>query len=74
MAMFPIFLIGLLAGLTLGIAFTDLYFHYKQETPSQTQFYIQEKEIETLKGDIKLLENTNKRLEAKLKELKNENK
>ena len=66
MAMFPIFMIGLIAGAILGYIFSI----YKKETPSETKFKLQEAEIIRLKEDIKMLETVNEGLNIKLKEKK----
>lgn len=64
--MFPIFMIGLIAGAILGYIFSI----YKKETPSETKFKLQEAEIIRLKEDIKMLETVNEGLNIKLKEKK----
>lgn len=66
MAMFPIFMIGLIAGAILGYIFSI----YRKETPSETKFKLQEAEIIRLKEDIKMLETVNEGLNIKLKEKK----
>ena len=71
MAMFPVFLIGLLAGLTLGIAFTNSYNYNKRTTPSEAQFKIKEAEIIRYKSDIELLQKTNDNLNKELEKLRN---
>lgn len=71
MAMFPIFLVGLLTGFASGIAFTNLYFHNKETTPSDTQFKIQEAKIIGYKSDIELLQKTNENLLKEIEKLKN---
>lgn len=70
MTMFPIFIIGLLAGIGLGIAFTNLYYHYKQTVPSEAKFHIQEATIISLREDIKALEIENEKLRNQLTDLK----
>ena len=71
MAMFPVFLIGLLAGLVLGIAFTNLYNYNKRTTPSEAQFKIKEAEIIRYKSDIETLEKLTEKLYKEIDELKN---
>ena len=66
MAMFPIFIIGLVAG---AVA-TSAYFTYKKETPSEVKFKLQEATIIALKEDIKTLEATNEELRAQVQSLK----
>ncbi len=55
MAMFPIFIVGLVAGALL----TTAYFMHKKETPSEVRFRLQEATIIALKEDIKTLETAN---------------
>ena len=66
MAMFPIFIIGLVA----GIAMTVVYFNYRKDTPSEIKLKTQEQTIISLKEDIKTLEATNEELRAQVKSLK----
>ena len=62
MAMFPIFIIGLL----VGAVATSVYFNYKKETPSEAKFHLQEATIISLREDIKTLEAANEELRAQL--------
>ena len=48
MAMFPIFIVGLVAG---AVA-TSAYFTYKKETPSEVKFKLQEATIIALKEEV----------------------
>lgn len=70
MAMFPIFIIGLLVGILLGVALTNLYFYYRQTAPTEVKFRIQEATIISLQEDIKTLESTNEKLLEELDKLK----
>lgn len=62
MAMFPIFIVGLLAGALLTTAF----FIHKKETPSEVRFRLQEATIIALKEDIASLETVNFDLRTQL--------
>ena len=66
MAMFPVFIVGLLA----GILFSYVYLCYIKEIPSKTKFDIQEKTIVSLKEDIEALQLANEDLRKQLKEKK----
>ena len=66
MAMFPIFIIGLLA----GILFSYVYLRYIKAIPSKTKFDIQEKTIVSLREDIEALQLANEDLREQLKEKK----
>lgn len=68
MAMFPIFMIGLVAGAILGYVFSI----YKKETPSETKFRIMEAEMITLKSDKEMLENLTDKLYKQIDDLKDE--
>ncbi len=68
MAMFPIFMVGLIAGGILGYVFSI----YKKETPSETKFRIMEAEIIALKNDKEMLEKLTDKQYKKLEELKKE--
>ena len=69
MAMFPIFITGLFAGLMVGVIFTNLYFYKKRNTPSEVKFRLQEAEIVKYRSDIELLENLNEKLSKRIKQL-----
>lgn len=68
MAMFPIFMIGLVAGSILGYVFSI----YKKEIPSETKFHIMEAEITTLKSDKEMLEKLTDKQYKELENLKKE--
>ena len=66
MAMFPIFTIGLFAGILLSY----VYYHYIKSVPSKTKFDLQERLIVTLREDIEALELANEDLRKRLEEKK----
>ena len=66
MAMFPVFIIGLFAGILLSYA----YYHCIKSVPSNTKFKLQEETITRLKEDIEALELTNAELCGQIEELK----
>lgn len=67
MAMFPVFIVGLLA----GILFSYVYLRYIKAIPSKTKFDIQEKTIVSLREDIEALQLVNEDLRKQLEEKKN---
>ena len=67
MAMFPIFMIGLVLGAICMWAYINL----KQNTPSETRLKLLEDEIRSLKNDNDLLEKLNTKLYAKIDKLEN---
>ena len=67
MAMFPVFIVGLLT----GILFSYVYLRYIKEIPSKTKFDIQEKTIVSLREDIEALQLVNEDLRKQLEEKKN---
>ena len=67
MAMFPVFIVGLLA----GILFSYIYLRYIKAIPSKTKFDIQEKTIVSLREDIEALQLVNEDLRKQLEEKKN---
>ena len=67
MAMFPIFMIGLFAGMLLAY----VYYHYIKSVPSKTKFDLQERTIVSLREDIEALELANEDLRKQLEEKKN---
>ena len=67
MAMFPVFIVGLLA----GILFSYVYLRYIKAIPSKTKFDIQEKTIVSLLEDIEALQLVNEDLRKQLEEKKN---
>ena len=66
MAMFPVFIVGLLA----GILFSYVYLRYMKAIPSKTKFDIQEKTIVSLREDIEALQLVNEDLRKQLEEKK----
>lgn len=68
MAMFPIFMIGLIVGIAISYAF----YKFKQDVPSEVRIRAQELEIERQKKDNSMLENINKRLYDKIDKLEYE--
>ena len=67
MAMFPIFMIGLFAGMLLAY----IYYRYIKSIPSKTKFDLQERTIVSLREDIEALELVNEDLRKQLEEKKN---
>ena len=67
MAMFPIFMIGLVLGAICMWAYINL----KQNIPSETRLKLLEDEIRSLKNDNDLLEKLNTKLYAKIDKLEN---
>lgn len=63
MAMFPIFMIGLLAGAILA----TVYITFRKETDPQVKTHLQQAEIIRLNADIEVLKAANEELEAELK-------
>ena len=73
MAMFPIFMIGLVVGIAVSYAF----YKFKQDVPSNVKIQMQERQIKSQESDNKMLNDLVDRLykkidalEAELKELK----
>ena len=52
MAMFPIFIIGLIA----GIGLVAVYFHYVKSVPSNTKFKLQEEQLKNAQDDLRMLD------------------
>ena len=67
MAMFPIFMIGLFAGMLLAY----VYYRYIKSVPSKTKFELQERTIVSLREDIEALQLVNEDLRKQLEEKKN---
>ncbi len=67
MAMFPIFMIGLFAGMLLAY----VYYRHIKSVPSKTKFELQERTIVSLREDIEALELVNEDLRKQLEEKKN---
>ena len=66
MAMFPIFMIGLFAGMLLAY----VYYRHIKSVPSKTKFELQERTIVSLREDIEALELVNEDLRKQLEEKK----
>ena len=67
MAMFPIFMIGLVLGAICMWAYVNL----KRDVPSETRLKLLEDEIRSLKNDNDLLEKVNTKLYDKIDKLEN---
>ena len=67
MAMFPIFMIGLVLGAICMWAYVNL----KRDVPAETRLKLLEDEIRSLKNDNDLLEKLNTKLYAKIDKLEN---
>ena len=65
MAMFPIFMIGLIVGVAVSYAF----YKYKEDVPSEVKIRAQEQIIRQQQNDIKLVEELNKKLYDKIDKL-----
>ena len=63
--MFPIFMIGLFAGMLLAY----VYYHYIKSVPSKTKFKLQEDTIKNTQADLAMLEEENAKLRKQLEEL-----
>ena len=68
MAMFPIFMIGLVLGAICMWAYVNL----KRDVPSETRLKLLEDEIRSLKNDKEMLEKLNTKLYAKIDKLEND--
>lgn len=66
MAMFPIFIIGLIVGIVVSYAF----YKYKQDIPSDIKIHTQENIIKQQQNDLNMLENLNNKLYSEIAELK----
>ena len=66
MAMFPVFIIGLIAGIGLAA----VYFHYVKSVPSNTKFKLQEDTIENMREDMRTMELVNEDLRNQIEKLK----
>ena len=69
MAMFPIFIIGLVVGIAVSYAF----YKYKQDIPSDIKIRTQENIIKQQQNDLNMLENLNNKLYSEIAELKKTN-
>lgn len=70
MAMFPIFILGLLVGALLGGACVDAYLYYKNNMPSEAKLKIEQAKIIRYKSDIEELQKTNDELLKEIEEIK----
>ncbi len=68
MAMFPIFIIGLIAGIGLSV----VYFHYVKSVPSNTKFKIQEEQLKTAQDDLRMFEVELAKAKSQIEKLKAE--
>lgn len=68
MAMFPVFMIGVIVGIALSYAF----YKYKEDVPSQVKIQMQEREIKSQKSDNDMLNNLVDKLYKKIETLENE--
>lgn len=68
MAMFPIFMIGVIIGIALSYAF----YKVKEDVPSEIKMRAQDLEIERQKKDNKLLIDLNEKLYGKINKLETE--
>lgn len=68
MSMLPIFIIGVLVGITLSYT----WYVYKKDTPSDIKIKLQEKEIERQKSDNEILHNLINKLYTKIETLEKE--
>ena len=68
MAMFPIFMIGLI----IGIVVSYVFYKYIQETPSHVKIQMQEKQIKSQESDNKMLNDLVDRLYKKIETLETE--
>ena len=68
MAMFPIFMTGVIVGIALSYAF----YKYKEDVPSQAKIQIQERQIKSQESDNKMLNDLVDRLYKKIEKLETE--
>ena len=68
MAMFPVFILGIVA----GVAISAVYFHYVKSVPSNTKFKLQEDTIENMREDMRTMELVNEDLRNQIEKLKAE--
>lgn len=66
MAMFPVFILGLIAGVIL----TSVCFHYIKSVPSNIKFKLQEDTIENMQEDMRTMELVNEDLRNQIEKLK----
>lgn len=68
MAMFPVFMIGVIIGIALSYAF----YKYKEDVPSEVKIQLQEKQIKSQESDNKMLNDLVDRLYKKIDTLETE--
>ena len=68
MAMFPVFMIGVIIGIALSYAF----YKYKEDVPSEVKIQLQEKQIKSQESDNKMLNDLVDRLYKKIDTLEPE--
>lgn len=68
MAMFPIFMIGLVVGIAVSYAF----YKFKQDIPSNVKIQMQERQIKSQESDNKMLNDLVDRLYKKIDTLETE--
>lgn len=68
MAMFPIFMIGVVVGIALSYAF----YKYKEDAPSELKIEMQERQIKSQESDNKMLNDLVDRLYKKIETLETE--
>ena len=68
MAMFPIFMLGVVAGIMLGY----VWFHYTLTIPSNTKFKLQEDTIQNMQDDLRAMELVNDELRSQIETLTKE--
>ena len=68
MAMFPVFMIGVIIGIALSYAF----YKYKEDVPSELKIQIQERELKQQESDNKMLNDLVDRLYKKINTLETE--
>lgn len=68
MAMFPVFMIGVIIGIALSYAF----YKYKEDVPSQVKIQMQERQIKSRESDNKMLNDLVDRLYKKIETLETE--
>lgn len=68
MAMFPVFMIGVIIGIALSYAF----YKYKEDVPSQVKIQMQERQIKSRESDNKMLNDLVDRLYKKIDTLETE--
>ena len=68
MAMFPIFMIGVIVGVALSYAF----YKYKEDVPSQVKSQMQERQIKSQESDNKMLNDLVDKLYKKIEKLETE--